>query len=132
MQEDSSIKIPTDILAKVLGCNIFLAEKHSPFIRGAMKAFDITTKERIAMFLAQTGHETGSLSRFEENLNYSKQGLLNTWPKRFTPELAEQCQRNPEKIACIVYADRMGNASPESGDGWKYRGRGCYSTNRVK
>ena len=122
---DSSIQIPNEILASCFGCGIEIASKHSPFIRGAMKAFDITTANRIAMFIAQTGHETAGLKFFQENLNYSKEGLLRTWPKRFTEESATLYQRNPEMIANLVYANRMGNKDEKSGDGWKYKGTGA-------
>lgn len=73
-------------------------------------------------FLGQILHESGMLESIEENLNYSTEGLLKTWPSRFTADLAKQCARNPIKIAGIVYDNRMGNTKP--GDGWKYRGRG--------
>jgi putative chitinase len=33
-------------------------------------------------------------------------------------------ERNPEKLANFVYANRMGNGAPESDDGFRYRGRG--------
>lgn len=122
---DSSIQIPNEILASSFGCSIEIASKHSPFIRGAMKAFDITNKNRIAMFIAQTGHETAGLKFFQENLNYSKEGLLRTWPKRFTEESATLYQRKPEMIANLVYANRMGNKDEKSGDGWKYKGTGA-------
>lgn len=89
-----------------------------------MEQYDITTNMRIAMFIAQTGHESGHLKYVKENLNYSAQGLLATFPKYFTPEQAQQYQRNPEAIANHVYANRMGNGPEESGDGWRFRGRG--------
>lgn len=88
--------------------------------------FEISTVPiRQAYFLAQIGHESAGLTRTEENLNYSAEGLCRTWPNRF-PDLqsAAACARNPEMIADTVYADRMGNGPPASGDGWRYRGRG--------
>lgn len=76
-------------------------------------------------FLAQLAHETGGLTRSIENLNYSAQRITEIWPTRFpTLESAKPFANNPEKLANKVYADRMGNGPPESGDGYRYRGRG--------
>ena len=83
------------------------------------------TKPQQAMFLAQYGHETQGYTRFSENLNYSANGLVNVFRKYFpTLSLAKQYERKPQAIANKVYANRMGNGSEASGDGWKYRGRG--------
>lgn len=91
----------------------------------ALARFDINTTGRMAAFLAQIAHESAELNRLLENLNYSAQGLIATWPRRFpTLELARQFERNPERIANHVYAGRMGNGDLASGDGWTYRGRG--------
>jgi len=88
--------------------------------------YEITTVERVAAFLAQCGHESADFTILQENLNYSAKGLSATWPKRFVSEAAAApYNRNPEKIANKVYADRMGNGPEGSGDGWKYRGRGA-------
>ena len=95
-----------------------------PVLNTAMGKYSIITPARIAAFLAQVGHESGQLTALVENLNYSAQALLSCWPARFTAALASQVARQPEKIANIVYADRMGNGSTASGDGWSYRGRG--------
>lgn len=81
--------------------------------------------KRMAAFLAQVAHESGGLNVIQENLNYSAQGLMKTWPKRFpTLTIAKQYARNPQKIANKVYANRMGNGSEASGEGYKFRGRG--------
>lgn len=95
----------------------------------AMTRFGITSKVRMAAFLAQIGHESAGLTVFEENLNYTAQGLAKTWPKRFAVDgkpndLALALARKPAAIAAVVYANRMGNGDEASGDGWKYRGRG--------
>jgi len=74
--------------------------------------------------LANTHHETGGFKVDTENLNYSAKGLRATFPKYFTDTEAREYANKPEKIANKVYAYRMGNGNPASGDGWKYRGRG--------
>ncbi len=91
----------------------------------AMAQFEITSRERIAAFLAQIAHESGQLTRLSENLNYSAKRLMQVWPNRFaTLEKALQYERNPERLANYVYAKRIGNGDEASGDGWSYRGRG--------
>jgi len=87
--------------------------------------YDINTPQRVAAFLAQCGHESGGWTVFEENLNYSAQGLNSIFKKYFpTIESATPYARHPEMIANKIYANRMGNGGPESGDGYRYRGRG--------
>lgn len=85
--------------------------------------YGINTPLRIAHFMAQIDHESG-LNPISENLNYSTEGLIKTFPKYFTLPLAKNYARNPQKIANRVYAKRMGNGNENSGEGWKYRGRG--------
>lgn len=85
---------------------------------------NIIGKAEVAMFLAQTGVESGGYRTFQENLNYSAQGLLSTFPHYFSPTTANQFARNPQAIANRVYGCRLGNGTEDTGDGWKYRGRG--------
>jgi len=96
-----------------------LHEKYKSLIQ----SYGINTKLRLAHFLGQLEHES-NLKPVAENLNYSSDGLLKTFPKYFTGLTAIQYRRNPEKIANKVYANRMGNGNEQSGEGWKYRGRG--------
>ena len=87
--------------------------------------FQINTPLRLAHFLAQCGHESGGFKATQENLNYSAKGLVGTFKKYFPTEaLANAYQRNPQKIANKVYANRMANGDEASGDGYKFRGRG--------
>jgi putative chitinase len=87
--------------------------------------FGINTPLRLAHFLAQCGHESGGFKATQENLNYSAKGLMGIFKKYFpTQTLAEQYQRNPQKIASKVYGGRMGNGPESSGEGFKFRGRG--------
>ena len=103
--------------------------------------FEINTPERIAAFIAQTAHESGGYTMLVENLNYSDVTMAAVWPNRFAVlgadkkpikengknvpnAFAKALHRNPEAIANTVYANRMGNGTIESGEGWLYRGRG--------
>ena len=87
--------------------------------------YEINTPERQAAFIGQCAHESMNFTKLEENMNYSAEGLMKTWPSRFpTLESAKPYHRNPEKIANKVYAGRMGNGPEETGEGWLYHGRG--------
>ena len=87
--------------------------------------FELNTPLRLAHFLAQCGHESGGFKATQENLNYSASGLKGIFGKYFKEaRLAEQYQRNPQKIASRVYGGRMGNGPESTGDGYKFRGRG--------
>jgi putative chitinase len=105
-------------------------------LSNALDEFEINTSARIAGFIGQCAHESADFTRLVENLNYSADGLANTWPTRYANgtknaagrwlpnALARLIERNPPAIANNCYANRMGNGSEASGDGWRYRGRG--------
>jgi putative chitinase len=93
-------------------------------IPSVQEKFEINTTLRLAHFLAQCGHESGGFKVTTENLNYGAAGLVSIFKKYFTAESAKEYQRKPEKIANIVYANRMGNGNQASGEGYKFRGRG--------
>jgi putative chitinase len=85
--------------------------------------YDISTPVRQACFIGQCAHESGNFKTLQENLNYSAEGLMKTWPSRFpTKEMADQYARNPAKIAGKVYNGRLGNTSEEEAS--KFLGRG--------
>lgn len=85
---------------------------------------------RAACFLSTLSVESANFTKLVENLNYSAKRLAEVWPKRFKGEdgkpnsLALKIANKPEMIANTVYANRMGNGPDETGDGWKYKGRG--------
>jgi putative chitinase len=101
----------------------------------------INTKRKLAHFLAQIKQEVGSGVNLSESLNYTPDGLINHFSYfKKNPEEAELYGRKPaqgktpaqaadqEAIANRVYANRIGNGDIESGDGWRYRGRGMIQT----
>lgn len=87
--------------------------------------FEINTPVRLSHFLGQCHHESGGFRHVFENLNYSAEALLKTFPKRFKDLIDAQFYvGRPMHIADRIYANRNGNGSNTSGDGWRYRGRG--------
>lgn len=91
----------------------------------AAAAYYKLNNNRAAHFFAQCAHESGNWKATSENLNYGAKGLRGIFGKYFpTDALARQYERQPQKIANRVYANRMGNGPESSGMGWKFRGRG--------
>lgn len=90
--------------------------------------YEINTPQRVAAFIAQCAHESGNFMVLQENLNYKWQSLRKLFPKYFPDDaIAQDYASRPNKQAAIanrIYASRMGNGPEESGDGYKYRGRG--------
>ena len=113
-------------LAKMLPRNKSI---HELFValNSVLPKYEINTVNRVAGFLAQCGHESADFTVLKENLNYSAEALNRVFPKYFknAGRDANLYARNPEKIANIVYANRLGNGDTTSGDGWRYRGRGA-------
>ncbi len=114
-----------------VGCSLETATKWYTPIVNAMKEFNITTPVQQAQFIAQLAHETGTFKTFVESFNYSVAALKATFPTRLTNAQCEALGRtdkqaaNQQGIANTVYANRLGNGDYASGDGWRYRGKGC-------
>lgn len=114
-----------DKLAQLIPNCAYGVEYWYPELNELLPIFGITSAARVAAFIAQTAHESGGYSALKENLNYKAATLMKLWPKRFPDQAtADQYAGNPEAIANYVYANRMGNGAPETGDGYRYCGRG--------
>lgn len=88
--------------------------------------YEITTANRIAGFFAQCGHESMNFTVLSENLNYRAETLEKLFSKYFSKagRNAADYAKQPEKIANVIYANRMGNGDTASGEGYAFRGRG--------
>ena len=87
--------------------------------------YNINSKLRVAAFIAQCGHESGGFTVLHENLNYRAERLCEVFPKYFRDvATAKKYEKNPEKIANRIYGGRMGNGTEDTGDGFKFCGRG--------
>ena len=106
-------------------CGITADGAWGPGTYKAAKAFFKLSNNQAAHFFGQCAHESGNFKVFSENLNYSAEGLNKIFPKYFIKagRNAANYARNPQKIANVVYSNRMGNGGEASGDGWRYRGR---------
>ena len=115
---------------RATGVSDSLRDAWYPHIAASLSAFQISTPLRQAHFLAQTGHESAGFLKVEEGLNYSENALTAMFGKRITAEQARAYGRNAmhpanqKMIASIIYANRNGNGDVNSGDGYRYRGRG--------
>ena len=125
-----------------------VAQRWLPHVQNALARFGIESPRQVAAWIAQCAHESAGFAVLTENLNYSADTMAVVWPARFavqepdpkrpgktkakkdakgknTPnKFALALHRKPEMLANVVYANRMANGPTESGDGWRYRGRG--------
>jgi len=104
---------------------LHIGEQWVDALNATFERFDIMNPLRKAAFIGQCGHECGNFRILEENLNYRAEALQKLWPRRFDAAKAQMCARNPKLIANTVYSNRMNNRDEASGDGYRFRGRGC-------
>ena len=121
------MELTKDQLRKLLPKNPYIDQWHSALSQ-LLPEYNINTPQRIAAFVAQCAHESGNFMVLRENLNYRAATLRKIFPKYFpTDAMANEYASKPNKqeaIANLVYANRMGNGGPETGDGWRYAGKG--------
>lgn len=126
------MEITSTQFAELTSLDTTMAVVWAPVISETLRRFNLTTPQRAAAFLAQTAYESNNYTHLEENLTYSAHRLCEVWPHHFAmpPDkidgrfLASDFAGQPERVGNLVYANRLGNGPYESGDGWKYRGRG--------
>lgn len=80
----------------------------------------------LASFLGQCQVETANWTAAAEKFNYNDPvRIYKVFTSNFkSPDEAKQYINNPVALANRALANKNGNGSEESGDGWKYRGRG--------
>lgn len=121
------MELTKEQLKQLLPKNPYIDQWHNALAQ-LLPDYEINTPQRIAAFVAQCAHESGNFVFLKENLNYRAPTLRKLFSKYFpTDALAEEYARKPNKqeaIANRIYASRMGNGPEESGDGFRYCGRG--------
>lgn len=120
----SNCILSRDQLAQLIPGNPYVDHWHHA-LSLCLPDYDINTPQRVAAFIAQCAHESGGFKFLKENLNYRAESLVKVWPRYFPNiEIARAYEKNQEKIANRAYGGRMGNGPEETGDGWKFCGRG--------
>ena len=121
-----SFDLTLDQLKQIVPNNPYIDHWHEALCE-ILPDYDINTPQRVAAFLAQCAHESGGFKAIKENLNYRPQTLVTLFKKYFDLDTATRYCNMPNKqeaIANRIYANRMGNGPEESGDGYRYCGRG--------
>lgn len=128
------MKISEKVIVIGTGCSSTRASEVLQIMQSVCDHYNINTPRRIAGFLANVGVESGGLKANVENLNYSAERMAAVWPYRYAVDpkasvkvpnaLASRLAFNPVALGNNVYANRLGNGTEASGDGYKYRGRG--------
>mgnify|MGYP000851918914 CR=1 FL=1 len=95
----------------------------------AARQAGITSREELANFMAQMGHESLGFTRLEESFAYTHgvgqipvQSVLREGREAAEAARLEALQGRPQELARLMYGGRMGN--DDAGDGYLYRGRG--------
>jgi putative chitinase len=120
------MELTLDQLKKLLPKNPYVDHWHHA-LEQLFPDYEINTTNRIAAFIAQCSHESAGFTALKENLNYKAETLTKLWPKLFPAGIAKAYASMPNKqeaIANRAYGSRMGNGPEESGDGFKFCGRG--------
>lgn len=117
--------LTSESLTQAFGTSQALANLWYPAIMDAMHQYRIDDPKSIPHLVAQMAYETQSFSRLRENLNYrTPERVLDVFGKYVAEHEVEDFVLHPVKLANRVYANRMGNGSESSNDGWNYRGGG--------
>ena len=121
-----TFKFTADQVADILHLDAATAKDWFAAMEEVLPKYEINTPERVAGFIAQTGHESNGYKALTENLNYKAETLEKLFSKYFSKagRNAKDYERQPEKIANVIYASRMDNGDTASGDGWRFRGGG--------
>ncbi len=113
-----------NVVLSEMGVDRDTAKLYGPILGAELAKAGMTDPNELEDFLGQIAYESRMFTRTEEDLYYTQKRLLAIWPKRFTVDSAITYEKQPERIANHVYANRLGNGPETSGDGWRYRGRG--------
>lgn len=104
------------------------SEHEISMLRAARDA-GITSRQEMANFMAQMGHESAGFTLLEESFRYTRGihqiPVRSAWregAQALEHARQEALEGRPRELGRLMYGERMGNDN--AGDGYLYRGRG--------
>jgi len=106
------------------------ADQYAAALTAAVSGSTLNTPLRLRHFMAQLAWESAGFRALVENLNYRNPEVLDRTFKSVQgiDHARRLIEAGPVAIGNLVYANKLGNGSVESGDGFRYRGRGFIMT----
>jgi putative chitinase len=106
------------------------AAQYAAALTAAVSGSTLTTPLRLRHFMAQLAWESAGFRALVENLNYRNPEVLDRTFKSVQgiDHAKRLIEAGPVAIGNLVYANKLGNGSVDSGDGFRYRGRGFIMT----
>jgi putative chitinase len=104
----------------------FNPAQHKETLISLAKAKGLKSANDLSSFLGQCQVETANWTAASEKFGYTDpQRIYKVFTSKFkTPAEATPYVGNPVALANRALANKNGNGDENSGDGWKYRGRG--------
>ena len=106
------------------------AAQYAAALTAAVSGSTLNTPLRLRHFMAQLAWESAGFRALVENLNYRNPEVLDRTFKSVQgiDHARRLIEAGPVAIGNLVYANKLGNGSVDSGDGFRYRGRGFIMT----
>jgi putative chitinase len=106
------------------------ASEYAAALTSALSDSTLNTPLRLRHFIAQLAWESAGFRALVENLNYRNPDVLDKTFKSVqgVDHARRLIEAGPVAIGNLVYANKLGNGSVDSGDGFRYRGRGFIMT----
>ena len=106
------------------------ASQYAAALTTAVSGSTLNTPLRLRHFMAQLAWESAGFRALVENLNYRNPEVLDRTFKSVQgiDHAKRLIEAGPVAIGNLVYANKLGNGSVDSGDGFRYRGRGFIMT----
>jgi len=116
-----------ELMAIMPLANELLAAKFAEEFNRKLPGFQIDGPMRLAAFIAQGAADTYELKQLSANLCLPAGKIMAAWPGRFARlQDAQAYAYDNEKLCNYLYARKGGNGTLDTGDGYRYRGRGWF------
>jgi putative chitinase len=105
---------------------------HSALLLKTAVDSGITSPAELANIMGNAHVETGGFTRMHENFRYRSAkavvAAVSSADDRFTRKQVEDAvaSKDPQRVATVMYEGRQDLGNTQSGDGWRFHGRGYF------